>query len=248
MTQEVGKPAEPEIIPASQGGSTTQAMFRNIIDAISQIQQFAVMESANQEIPKDFLTLRGALNFFNIGFGNGFIEGLLFALLTALILPVMADHDLNLKVAKVFPLVESKLFLWMLNCLPIIIAVCICCFLSQYRMGNISKRAVDNLLIGRLCCLLVKGIIIFVLLIMLSKAINPDNAWDFAVTLSFKDEIKAMNLYRIICNTQPRLVATAYHTLFIFFVAMMTPFFSVWLISIYRNFRERQNKLFWESD
>ena len=82
----------------------TRTYFKNIIDAISQIQQFAVMERSDYEIPQDFLTIRGELNFFSIGFGNGFIEGMVFALLLAIIMPIMHSDYLMESVALRFPL------------------------------------------------------------------------------------------------------------------------------------------------
>ena len=89
------------------GGSSdsgTRSYFKNIIDAISQIQQFAVMERSDYEIPEDFLTIRGQLNFFNVGFGNGFIEGMIFALLLAIIMPLMhSDYLMELVCCSLSP-------------------------------------------------------------------------------------------------------------------------------------------------
>ncbi len=154
---------------ASGSDSGTRSYFKNIIDAISQIQQFAVMERSDYEIPEDFLTLRGALNFFNVGFGNGFIEGMLFTLLLAMIMPMMHSDYLMDLVALRFPLARSRAFLWFLNLLPIIIAVILCSYLSRYRIGKITKRAIDALLVGRMFSLIIKAIIIFVLLILLYR-------------------------------------------------------------------------------
>ena len=98
-----------DIVPVGQTHTSTQSLFGNIIDAISQIQQFAVIERSGQDIPDDFLTIRGKLNFFNMGFGNGFIEGIVFALLTALTLPIMSDEGLSQYLEHYFPLVHSRL-------------------------------------------------------------------------------------------------------------------------------------------
>lgn len=58
------------------GGGSGAPRPRNIINAISEIQQFYVIESQGQEIPAEFLTLEGALDFFKIGATSGFKEGL----------------------------------------------------------------------------------------------------------------------------------------------------------------------------
>ena len=114
-------------IPIGSGSDAgTRSYFKNIIDAIAQIQQFAVMERSDYEIPEDFLTIRGKLNFFNIGFGNGFIEGMVFTFLLAVIMPLMHSDYLMESVAVRFPLARSRSFLWMLNLLPIVVPVALC--------------------------------------------------------------------------------------------------------------------------
>ncbi|QTA83861.1 Uncharacterized protein dnl_62820 [Desulfonema limicola] len=239
-----GKP-EPELIPAGQNTGSAQSTFGNIVDAISQIQQFAVMERSGQEIPEDFLTLRGALNFFHIGFGNGLIEGIIFALLTALILPISSDEKLMTAVSEYFPLAGSRLFLWALNCAPIIIAVAICSFLSRYRIGMITKKAVDSLLMGRCFCLLIKGILLFVLLITLNKHLTDESARRFSLVFSLRNADMAESVFRVINSTMPHIVMTAYQTLAIFFTAMIIPFCSIWLVSFYRKSQERRAEIFW---
>ena len=47
---------------------------KNIIDAISEIQQFYVIESNGQDIQKEFLTLGGTIGFFKMGLRGGFGE------------------------------------------------------------------------------------------------------------------------------------------------------------------------------
>ena len=233
-----------DIVPIGQTHATTQSIFGNIIDAISQIQQFAVIERSGQDIPDDFLTIRGKLNFFNMGLGNGFIEGIIFALLTTLTLPIMSDEGLELWLENYFPLVRSKLFLWSLTCSPIIIAGGLCCFLSKYRIGILSKNAVDSLLIGRLFSLAIKGILIFVFLIFLSNHLTPESTWKVSFWLSLQKEHIAEIIYRIIWNVHPHLVPTAYRTLLVFFIATMTPFFSIWLVSFYRKVKQQKAGLF----
>src|ERR1700757_1641579 len=48
-----------------------------LIDAISEIQQYYIIEKTGQDIPPEFLTIRGVMTFFGVGFKNGFIEGLI---------------------------------------------------------------------------------------------------------------------------------------------------------------------------
>lgn len=51
-----------------------------LIDAISEIQQYYIIEKTGQDIPPEFLTIRGVMTFFTVGFKNGFIEGIILGL------------------------------------------------------------------------------------------------------------------------------------------------------------------------
>ncbi|WDN91017.1 hypothetical protein BuS5_04030 (plasmid) [Desulfosarcina sp. BuS5] len=66
------------IIPmgSSDAGSSNR-IFPHLLDAISQIQQFYIIESKGKEIPDDFLTIRGKLNFFR-RFWRRFFRGAYF--------------------------------------------------------------------------------------------------------------------------------------------------------------------------
>ena len=64
--------------------SSPHASPRNMIDAISEIQQYHIIERTGQDIPSDFLTMRGTLTFFLVGARSGFWEGAFLALLLPL--------------------------------------------------------------------------------------------------------------------------------------------------------------------
>jgi hypothetical protein len=224
----------------------TRRAFQGLINAISQIQQYSVIEKGGQDIPDDFLTIRGKLMFFNIGFGNGFLEGMIFAVLTALIIPVMADPALREKCAGYFPWIKSDIFLWIVNCIPIIVMAAICSYLSKYRIGIITKKAVDSLLIGRLISMIIKGTIICTILIVLGTHITSESAWKFAYGISLKHHDIAMTIYRITMNAKPLLISSAWEILGVFFIATVTPFVTVWAVSLYRKIKETRAKAFWE--
>ncbi|MBU0944998.1 MAG: hypothetical protein KKE53_11170, partial [Proteobacteria bacterium] len=54
---------------------------RNLLNGISEIQQFYVIERKGQNIPAEFLTLDRTLDFFKIGLKSGFHEGVALILL-----------------------------------------------------------------------------------------------------------------------------------------------------------------------
>ena len=45
---------------------------KNLLNAISEVQQFYVIESKGQNIPSEFLTLERTIDFFRIGVTSGF--------------------------------------------------------------------------------------------------------------------------------------------------------------------------------
>ncbi|BBO87995.1 hypothetical protein [Desulfosarcina ovata] len=228
----------------SNASAGTRTYFKNIVDAISQIQQFAVMERSDYEIPEDFLTLRGSLNFFSIGFGNGFIEGMVFALLLAIIMPLTHSEYLMELVSLSFPLARSRAFLWMLNLLPVIIAVTLCSYLSRYRIGKIAKRAVDALLVGRMFSLIIKAIIIFVLLIAFYNY-NDVVAYGLGRALAKINVGFGHGVFLTISRMKEHLLITAFRILAIFAGAILAPFFTIWLVSLYRAYQRKKAERFW---
>ena len=235
-----------DVVVTNNEGIMIRGAFQGLINAISQIQQYSVIEKGGQDIPDDFLTIRGKLMFFNIGFGNGFLEGMIFAVLTALIIPIMADPELREKCAGYFPWINSDIFLWLINCIPIIVMAAICSYLSKYRIGIITKKAVDSLLIGRLISMIIKGTIICTILVVLGTHITPESAWNFAYWTALKNHDIAMTIYRITMNSKPLLISSAWEILGIFFIATVTPFLTVWAVSLYRKIKETRAKAFWE--
>ena len=71
-------PSNAQII-TTDGGRIYKPL--GLISAISEIQQFYVIESKGQNIPAEFLTLERTIDFFKIGLKSGFSEGIALVLL-----------------------------------------------------------------------------------------------------------------------------------------------------------------------
>ena len=237
----------PEIIPADSGGKRggRNDKFDNLVDAISEIKQMSVMEMAGQEIPRDYFTLRSWLNFFQAGFGNGFIEGLAFGLLAAITLPLASDQVLSDYLSLYFPLVKSGIFLTTINCTPLLITVAICSHLSKTTRGNITGKAMDALLIGRSFCLIIKGILLYVAFILLHKILTVNVITRISTYFALANQGFSENVYRVLLSIKPHIIPTAYTTLWIFLSAMMTPFFTTWLVSFWRSSIRKTADTFW---
>jgi len=233
----------------NSGKGSSNLLSGNLIDAISQIQQLAVMELSRREIPEHFFTMRARLNFFSIGFGNGMIEGTLFAVLTALILPINANRELMEMIAEYFPLVRYKVFLLSLNLIPLFIAITLCSLVGKFRNKRLTTLAIDFLLIGRCFCLVIEGIIVFGVMVMLHKYLmTTENIQRMAMFFAARSDVAAETAYRIISDIRPKIIPAAYQTLYIFIAATLVPFFSVWLISSVRKAAIRKSELFWEQE
>lgn len=230
------------IIPMGSSGNSTSRIFPHILDAVSQIQQFYIIESKGREIPDDFLTIRGKLNFFNVGFGAGFFEALIFTFLMCLTLPIISDQTIQAWVAGYFSPLKYDVFLWSINLIPIIMSGGLCCYMSRYHIGKITKRAVDMLLLGRMCSLCTKGLLLFFVLIFISNHITPESAWNFSKYVSFKKYHLAVKIYDIILYLKPLLIKRAFETLAVFGFAMIIPFLTIWGVGWYRKFIELKNR------
>jgi len=220
------------VIPINNTGRAGR--FPDILDAISQIQQFYVIESTG-EIPEDFLTIRGTLNFFNVGFGAGFLESLLFMLLSIIILPISNNVYILNFFKRYITLFELKIFLYFLDFLPIIISAGLCCFLSKYYIGRITKKAINSLLAGRLFSMTIKGMIYFVVFIFLSKLITVKRAVYIASLPIFHKYY--YSIYYMLLGLKVSLIRTAFITLVVFFIAIIIPFIFIWGVSWYRKIK-----------
>jgi hypothetical protein len=236
------------IIPVDQaGGGSTTRLFPHILDAISQIQQFYVIEASGQPIPDDFLTIRGKLNFFNVGFGAGFLEALLFAFFMSIIMILVSDQETKQAVSRYFPLIDNSFFLWSVNLLPVIISGGLCCYLSRCYIGRITRKAVDSLLLGRVFSMVLKGLVLFFLMIWISKCINAHSSWTFARWVSFHKYPFSTRIYYILMAMKPLLVQRAFELLAIFGLAIIMPFLFIWGVAWVRKVRAARDRSLMES-
>ena len=148
---------------------------QNLLSAISEIQQFYVIESKGQNIPAEFLTLERTIDFFKIGLKSGFHEGLALILL----FPVFHFY--------LFPFVFLHLDLLshiLFGCipyLPLVINTTMCSYISRYYVGNITRKGINSLLTGRAMSLLVKAFLVYVIYLILYRLSTPEKIGRFAL-------------------------------------------------------------------
>jgi len=172
---------------------------RNLLNAISEIQQFYVIEGKGQNIPAEFLTLERTLDFFRIGVASGFHEGVALAFL----FPFFYFY--------LFPFVLSELdtvshiLFGSIPYLVLIINTLMCCYISRYYIGNITRKSINSLLLGRAMSLLIKAFLLYVTYLIISRVSTPANVWKTAQLFGSR----ATKLYYGFLEIKPFLLPVA---------------------------------------
>ena len=205
---------------------------KNIITAISEIQQFYVIESQGQEIPAEFLTLEGSLDFFRIGATSGFKEGLflilLFPVFSFYLLPfVLNSPDLTIKI-----IMNSVPYL------PVAINTLLCSYISRYYVGNITRKAINSLFVGRASLLLVKSFFVYVFYYLLSELSTPERVWTVAQHFGINSE----RFYFGYLEMLPHIVPIAVHCSIFILVAAVFPYGSVYILDLWRRHKIKKNE------
>ena len=204
---------------------------RNLLNAISEVQQFFVIESKGQDIPGEFLTLEHTLDFFKIGIKSGFHEG--FALV--LLFPVFHFY--------LFPFVFHRLdfmghiLFGSIPYLVLIINTAMCCYISRYYVGNITRKAINSLLVGRAMSLLLKAFLLYVLYLMLYRLSTPENIWKLALQFGSRAE----EIYTGFFEVKPHLMPVATESSILMVVAAIIPYGSVYLLDLLRRYKIKRN-------
>jgi hypothetical protein len=204
---------------------------QNLLSAISEIQQFYVIESKGQNIPAEFLTLERTIDFFKIGLKSGFHEGI------ALVLLFPLFH------LYLFPFVFGNLD-WLSHLLfggipylPLIINTAMCSYISRYYVGNITRKGINALLTGRALSLLIKAFLVYVLYLFLFRLSTPDNIWRFA--LCFRS--RAPEIYGGWTAMIPQLMPLATKSCLLMVLAAVFPYGSVYLLDCWHRHRIKRN-------
>lgn len=166
---------EPYVVN-EKGGYTKP---RTIVNALSEIQRFYVIESKS-ELPKEFFTIEQVLDFVRLGFFAGFLESFLFIILFALIQLIYPPLKEVIFYSKI-NYFESFL-LEFSSYLPMIISSFFMFYVSSYYRGKFTKRAILSLLNGRSLSFLLKALIIAIF-------------FDFLLYISYYDKNKLFSIF-----------------------------------------------------
>jgi len=217
------------IITTGSGGRTPRP--KTIINAISEIQQFYVIEKQGQDIPAEFLTLEGSLDFFRIGIKSGLNEGLFLILL----FPVFSFYLLPFVLHSPDP--GTKILFGSVPYLPILINTLLCSYISRYYIGNITRKAINSLFAGRAMILIAKGFLVYVSYLILYQMSTPERVWSVA---NYFNE-NAEKIYYGYLETLPHLVPLATRCAIFILIAAIVPYGSVYLLDMWHKYKIRRN-------
>lgn len=203
-----------------------------LITAISSIQHYYVIEQGGNEIPGEFLTIEGTIEYFKIGAKSGFSEGLMFFF----IYPLMEFYVIP------FVLKDPSHFMVMsFRSLPffmIAFNTLLCGYISKFYIGKITRKAINSLFTGRALSLFLKGSLIWVLYYFVFHIGKPEIVW--SVAERFGD--KAEKIYYGYYNIRPIIMDTANRSFTWLVVAAFGPYGIVYLRDLARRHRIKKNQ------
>ncbi len=149
-----------------------------VVDAISEIQRYHIIEGTGQEIPSDFLTVKGVLMFSLAGFQTGLLEGGILALL----LPVcwgVWEGVIGAFGKTEADLIGKFLVFFFSFGVSLLFTSVFAGISARYCNGDLSRKAVDSLVVGRAFGLGCLGIVFFLFVIAIRSPLSPETVSSF---------------------------------------------------------------------
>lgn len=198
-----------------------------IVAAISEIQQYYVVERQGNTVSAEFLTLKGKLSFMEIGFKAAFISGLVSALMTPIsigvlqqYIPIFGSYD---------PTLFDKAFALLLSVSFALGYAFFLATLGKYYIGEITKTAIKNLIGGFASGAILKMILVFIFFhftfFVLLEETRLAN-WLLKLTPMVKHQ-SLEHAYNWIINFKPVLLTSAYFVVFTTLLTIVIPVISI---------------------
>lgn len=205
---------------------------RNIIKVISEIQSLFVLENKmSHDIPGEFLTLENSIDLFNVGARSGLNEGLLLMLL----LPAV-DFYLIPFVLK-SPSLPLKIVCGSIPYFTLIINTFLCAYISRYYVGNITRKAINSFLTGRVMVLVVKSFLIYVFYKILTGMSTPERVWGLAQHARKNAEA----IYTGYMTILPHIMPIALRCSVLVLMAAILPYGAVFIRDALKQYKIKRN-------
>lgn len=212
------------------GGGNKPPVVETLLDAVSEIQQFHVIEASGQEIPKEFLTINDTLKFLKIGLKSGLRESLilvmLFPILEFWMVPfVLQKADLSL-----------TLIVMALPFMGVLVNTGICAYIGRYYIGNITRKSINSLFMGRSTSLLIKAGLTYIFYFFIVAASTPKVVAQVAMWFGPNAEAVYNGFYTV----KPAILPTATKTAIGLVCAAVIPYASVYGLDWLRRWKHKR--------
>lgn len=210
-------------------GSSAPPKVVSLLDAISEIQQFHVIESTGQDIDSDFLTINRVVELVKIGLLSGFKEGVLLVLIFPIVEFWLVPFTLRTD-----DMVVRMLF-WSMPFIGLLVNTALCVYIARYYIGNITRKAINMLFVGRSMSLLVKAFLVYAVYLFAYKLATPAH---IAKIASYFGQ-NARAFYDGFFMIRPTIMPAAMKSVIGLISAAVIPYASVLFIDLLRRYRMR---------
>lgn len=221
---------------------------RGLLDVISAIQHYYVAERNGNDIDPNFLTLKGQLNFYIVGFKIGLLVGTLELLLTPIMFGVI-DKFIPIFGTYSPSYVDMAIAFVISSCFSLAL-ILLLLLMGKYYIGSVTKLAIKEFLAGLSCGVVLKSILIFILFHLLYfKFLVASNIIPF-----FQFFSKAINnyniankLYVLTLNIRNVLIPSAYYIVTLGILTIVIPIVSIFIRSKKEQERKDIDREAWSS-
>ena len=182
---------------------------RGLLDAISEIQQYYTVEKGGSNIPEDFLTIKGKLSFFMVGFKHTLLSGFVSLVFTPIsigvinnYIPIFGSRD---------PSLFDEFFALMIGLSFNLGYSAVIAILRKYNIGSITRTAIRSLLGGILVAMGVKVVFSWTLYHLLYfLAFEPHVLSRSLLKIPFVTGGFRVQMFHFLLQFRPVLLTSAY--------------------------------------
>jgi len=202
---------------------------KSIIDAISELEQYSAV-LGTEEVPESFFTFKQKWEFFEVGFRDAFVSGLISALFTPIAMGVI--HKLIPIFGEYPPSLFDRIFAFALALgFPIGYALLIASLGRYYHSNKITKVAINTFLTGLFTGTAFKAVIAFLgFHFIYFFVFTPQNLARCLYALSGRTKLTAdlyQQIYSWLLEFREVFIPSAYFVVFVSLLFIAIPCFSI---------------------
>ena len=217
---------------------------RHILNALSEIQRYHIIEDRSEEIPKEYFTLEQIWDYIKIGFKSGLLESFIFTGLICFLQAIYPSYKYYFSHATITP--TEKAFFILCSFAPMVISTLFMMYISKYYKGLLTRRAIFALMNGRSASCLIKGVLVFLLFqwLMTQSLENPRLIYSMADWSSwlinpFVNGVSVKQIYEYYYKyAVPALHDSSYEILYSMIIFALMPYLTIF----YKGYKERRNR------